>query len=86
MIPTCAGSGVAPLAAHQRAKSRQSDGVGLPRGRRLLCLGVGHRGVDLGDGQMAGQLLVRDDGEVLHGRVQSFPVHRHTSPVIVSMR
>ena len=49
MIPTCAGSGVAPLEAHQRAKSRQSD-----RGGRLLRLCVGYRAVDFGRGQAAG--------------------------------
>ena len=66
-MPWCAGRAVAPLEAHQAAKSRQSRGVGRPGRQRLLRLGVGHGGVDLGGGERARQLLGYDEGKVVHG-------------------
>ena len=66
-MPTCAGRAVAPLEAHQAAKSRQSRGVGRPGRQRLLRLGVGHGGVDLGRGQGAGQRRAEGDQVVQGG-------------------
>ena len=47
-------------------------GVGLPGRQRLLRLGVGHGGVDLGGGQRAGQRQVERD-QVVHRAVSSGP-------------
>ena len=69
-MPWCAGRAVAPLEAHQAAKSRPVGGVCRPGRQRLLGLGVRHCGVDLGDSEGAGQRLAEGD-QVMQRRVSN---------------
>ena len=69
-MPTCAGRAVAPLASAPGGEVAPVAGVGPPGGQRLLRLGVGHGGVDLGLGQHADGRHCRVEGDqVVQGRV-----------------